>query len=465
MNTTLTSRLKDLILSIKRNPNQTFGYNVYLPHDLLSEMKLYLSQIAAKEKQYADILHYEIVEHGIEDILKPALARLQLVGYTYEQYPEIVRDCLRALLMYTVQNYPVHVIWMPVRSGTSSREESIQKLVDTLNLTSYSYATPIWELKYGVENALINWNGEKWSITALGELFISLSIPSGTVLLLLIELYLHSPSTITPHSLNQWHMSKEFLQAVLDAECFTVDIGDEKYSFMELDYKMSYLNRLDILQLTSTIDRTLERRPQDGEFGDIPTFYIADDFFEVSLTDFGRDIVTKVMDEEHNPLRFLIPDLLAFELSGIKYYDAKDERILTEIAKLSDSASEVIQDQKPAIEAILKDVREHRASISTLRTLPPTIEKLCKNILIQSNILSPGDDKAMFNEIIDRLKKLTKSSSVLKEDTLQYLHSIDRNKILHANITPTDEILNVYISLCLNVLLRVLQDYTEYKSR
>ena len=133
-------------------------------------------------------------------------------------------------------------------------------------------------------------------------------------------------------------------------------------------------------------------------------------------------------------------------------------------SNLSKKYKTIVGDQLPAINSIISEVQNGSISISTLRAIPPTIERICKNILIEKNILKKGDDKTALGNIIKEFEVLLNTTPVLQEDTVQLIKSFGRNPFLHGNLTPNDEIQSVYVTLMLNVLNRILQDYGSYTS-
>jgi len=162
---------------------------------------------------------------------------------------------------------------------------------------------------------------------------------------------------------------------------------ENNYTLSHLDPNMTYLNRLDDFGLIETIDITEERRMLHEDIN-MPIIYIGDDFFQISLTTYGSEIITNVLNNQMDLLSILVNDLVSYELTGNKYQifhrsDGIDLLILN-IQKFP----EITGDQVNVISDILKAVKNNRTSTIILRSIPPTIERILKNILSERRIIS-----------------------------------------------------------------------------
>jgi hypothetical protein len=433
----LAYRLKDLIFQLESNPNDALFYDIRIPSKLLSEAKKYLVEITNGVENGKDILKKEISSEFLGILINQILARLYSLDITWTKNAPLIVDSIKYSLNYLVRNYPCHIAWYPVRIGIEYPNEKVQEIDNLIGLTSFTYLTPIYELRYGVSNSLFTWNGCSWRITPLGDFFKSLSVSTGTLFLLMVEEYFSVPYERGPFAVNPWHIP---------------------------DPNLEFLKRLGDFGLTYTIDRTNERRilPEDSE---VPILYIADDYFEVSLTKFGRDVISKCLSQKSSSLPMIVSNLISFELNGSEYLDFAD---LDAGQKLIDFAKEVqvlTGDQLKAITSIVEDLGKGTSPIAILRSIPPTIEAILKNALFANGSIKRNDiSKITLNKVYNLLEDLIKiGNPLIQEDTILCIKSVDRNSLLHANVTPSGDLAKAYVNLMLNILVKIYQDYSNWE--
>jgi hypothetical protein len=460
----LTSRIKQLIIQLEKYPDDSMDIDIAVPYHLLQKINRYFIEEASNVREGDRIIRNELESNRVEDVIRRTLYKLLSVGITYSTNPSIVEESIQYALKYIVHNYPVHLAWSPVNMGIPYPNKLIQELDSRIGLTRLDITSPWEELHYGMENSLFFWSGQSWRITPLGVFFKSLSLPSGTVFLLMLENYLNVPERKTPFNANPWHISKQFLEAFLKKGKSQVDIGDGKYDFIEYDPNMYLLNRLGQFQLTNTVDLTEQNRSMPDEIDGIRVLHIADEFYEISLTSYGKEIVRRVVDESPNILRSMIENLVTFELSSKQYYETTTDEaigIMTESVRLNKA---IVGDQLEPLLEITKALQIKRLDILTLRALPPTIERILKNILIETKTLDKSNSTITLGGIIAKFDGLISSGGVvIQYDTLQYIKSIDRNSLLHGSVSPNGGIREALINLMVNVLIKIFEDYSKWK--
>ena len=281
----------------------------------------------------------------------------------------------------------------------------------------------------------------------------------------MLENYLNVPERRTAFNINPWHTSKAFLKALSEKGKSYVDIGEGLYELREHDPNMYFINRLDQFQLTNTIDLTEEHRSMPDEINGIPVLHIADDFYETSLTDYGKEIINRVLDESPNILRSVIENLITFELSGQEYFNTTDKLVIKELENLTKKNPEIIGDQAEPIKEICRDLSEKKWDILTLRSMPPTIEKILKNILIEIGEIERSNSVITLGGLINKFEALiSRGISAIPFETIQYIKQIDRNSVLHGSISPNGGIRESLINLMVNVLIKILEDYSHWKT-
>lgn len=465
MVTSLTSRIHEIINQLEKFPNDPMDMDIAVPYQLLKKSNQFFIQEASKEKKGDSIIRSEIQSNRVEDVIKRILFKGLSVGVTYSSNPKLVEDSTQYVLKYIIQNYPVHLSWSPVNLGVQYPNQEVEKLDSQVRLTRLELVSPWEELYYGIENSLFSWNGESWRISPLGKFFKSLSIPTGTVFLLMLENYLNVPERKTPFNINPWHTSKAFLKALIERGKSNVDIGEGIYDLSDYDPNMYFINRLDQFQLTNTIDLTEEHRSMPDEVDGIAVLHIADHFYETTLTKYGKEIVTRVLDESPSILRSVIENLTTFELSGQEYFNTTDKAVIKELEDLTKKNPEIIGDQDEPIKDICRDLSEKIWDVLTLRSIPPTIEKVLKNILIEIGEIDRSNSTITLGGIIKKLEALVSTgTNIIPFDTIQYVRHIDRNSLLHGSISPNGGIRESLINLMVNVLIKILEDYALWKS-
>lgn len=465
MVTSLTSRIHEVINQLEKFPHDAMDMDVAVPYQLLKKSNQFFIQEATNKKNGNSIIRSEIQSNRVEDVIKRILFNVLSVGVTYASEPKLVEDSIQYVLKYIIQNYPVHLSWTPVNLGVHYPNKEVEKLDSQVRLTQLELVSPWEELHYGIENSLFSWNGERWRISPLGKFFKSLSIPTGTVFLLMLENYLNVPERKTPFNINPWHTSRAFLKALIEKGKSYVDIGQGTYDLIEFDPNMYLINRLDQFQLTNTIDLTEENRSMPDEIDGVPVLHIADDFYETTLTDYGKEIVTRVLDESPSILRSVIENLITFELSGQEYFNTADKAVIKQLEDLTQGNLEIIGDQVEPIREICRDLSEKKWNVLTLRSIPPTIEKVLKNILINVGEIDRSNSTITLGGIINRFEALVSSgTNVIPFDTIQYIRHIDRNSLLHGSVSPNGGIRESLINLMVNVLIKILEDYALWKS-
>lgn len=462
MSLNLTSRLKDLIHQMESNPRDSLGIDLYVPYPLLSGTRKYFRERAENIKNGNTIINREIGGNSLELVIRRTLFKLLSIGYTYDMNRELVEDSIKYVIDHLIANYPCHVVWSPINMGVQPPSELIKAIDEQVRLTWIAYSSPWYELTYGIENSLFTWDGHKWKVTSLGEFFTSLSIPSGTVFLLLVEIYFGSSHSNDAFAVNPWHMSREFLEAFNNRKNIHVDIGEVEYSLSAFDPNMDYLSRLSEFQMTQTIDKTEERRP-DFDDQTIPVIYIADDYYETELTKNGGEIIKRALQGSNDLLELLVQNLIAFELSGNKYFNLHEVAI--KLLERAQRCPSITGDQFSPIKAILDSLSLGNASIVTLRAILPTIERILKNILVEAGLIEKQKHITLGGITSEFRNLISNAHPIIQEDTIQYIHTLDRNSILHGTISPNDEIKDALINLMLNVLLKIYHDYELWKTR
>jgi hypothetical protein len=77
------------------------------------------------------------------------------------------------------------------------------------------------------------------------------------------------------------------------------------------------------------------------------------------------------------------------------------------------------------------------------------------------------EEHNIFKEMIDNLiteELISDGKYVLRFDTIQYIKSIERNSLMHGSISPSGEICECFIAIMINVLIKIFEDYGEWKS-
>ncbi len=463
MSVSLVSSLRDLLLKIKNNPKESFAFSkIYADELLLRKMKDYVVQISKGNKHERQIIQNEILNNGIEEIVKPILLKLDSIGYTYPQNNSIIESSLFYAISFIINNYPMHICWHPFRSGIEYPSKEVEQIDHLINLTSTDYFSPYTELKYAIENCLLTWNCKVWNVTPIGDLFLSLSPTTATVFLLKLEIYLNQPGTENAFDFNPYHMSHKFLQKLYEAQKVYVDLGDARYTLLEDDPNMTYLSRIQDFDLVYTNDLTLSRRSQD-EIEGIQMIYIGDDFFETLLTDFGREVIGQAINSENKFLGTLIENLIKIEISGAKYFEFHDKKDNDELLNLAANNKEILNGQYSVIKDIVQHINAGKPDIHLLRSLYPSIESILKKILTQEKLMDSSEQKLTLFTIIARFRSVLDKKPILRKETLDYLSSMDRNNILHGSITPTDQLILWYLNLTLNFLSMVLKDYENHR--
>jgi len=464
----LTARIKQIISQLEKYPHNSMEIDLSVPFELLQNAnKIFIEEVSKFQPENANrIIKIELESNGIEYIVKGILYKLLALNVTYTSNPTLVKDSIQYTLKYVIRNYPVHLSWFPVRSGVNYPNKEIEEIDQRIKLTSFGSISPWFELQYGINNSLFIWTGKRWKITPIGIFFKTLSIPSGTVFLLMLENYLNVPERKTPFNINPWHISRKYLEEFIKNDGISVDVGEGEYSLFEFDPNMDFLNRLDDFQLTNTNDLTSERRPENIAEDCVPVFYIADDFYETKLTSNGEKVVEKVLQNSNNILLTIIENLMTLELAGGEYFEFENYETINLLKSLTFINNEIIGDQQHAISEILANIAAGNKDITTLRAIPPTIEKILKNILIITGDVGKGDSKAALGDLIKTFKnKVSNGSEVLAPDTIHLINSIERNSILHGNITPDGNIREAFITIMLNVLIKILNEYQLWKNK
>ncbi|UTW64543.1 hypothetical protein KFE98_10505 [bacterium SCSIO 12741] len=465
MITPLTSRLHQTLNQLEKFPHESFDIDVAVSYPLLKKAKQILLEEAGKKEKGDRIVQNEILSNRLEDIVRRILYKLLSVGVTYESDAKLVEECTQYVLEYVVKNYPGHLSWRPINMGVHTSGE-VKSLDAKVNLTHLDLPSPWEELHYGIENSLFSWNGERWRISPLGKFFKSLSLSSGTVFLLMLENYLNVPERNTAFNANPWHMSKEFLKAFMAEGKSYLDIGEEMYDLRKFDPNMYYLNRLEQFQLANTVDRTEDMRATPPELDGIQVFTMADDVYETSLTDYGKEIVLRVLDESPSVLRSVLENLITFELSGHEYFNSADKTVVKELQDRAEKNREMVGDQLEPLQDICTNLLERKWDILTLRSIPPTIERILKNMLIEAGEVKKSDSSITLGGITKKMEKLNSDGRpIIPFDTIQYVRQIDRNSLAHGSISPNGGIRESLINLMVNVLIKILDDYEMWKAK
>lgn len=458
--------MKKVINQIEKYPKDSIDIDLVLPYKFQKKLNQQFIDKSKKKKNGEKIIKHEIDSNRISETVNKTLYKLMSVGIEYDTSPELVEQAILYSFDYLIENYPVHLVWSPVNFGIHYPNSEIEKIDKQVRLTNYDYTSPWKELHYGIENSLFFWNGTTWTITPLGKFFKTLSIPTGSVFLLMLENYFNVPERKSPFNINPWHISKVFLKKFLEEEDIYVDIGEGSYKLMELDPNMEYLNRLDEFQLTTTSDLTLERRSEQPEEVDgIPIIHFGDDFFCTNLTDYGKEIILRVLDESPSILKSMIKNLVTFELSGSEYFEITESSGLERLIELANEHPEITGDQLEPIQEICKSLKEGRTDITTIRAIPPTIEKILKNILIVFSILDRSNSRITLGGIIREYENLISNGQpIINFDTIQYIKNMDRNSLMHGSISPNGEIKEALINLMLNILIKIYEEYEIKKN-
>ena len=185
------------------------------------------------------------------------------------------------------------------------------------------------------------------------------------------------------------------------------------------------------------------------------------------LTPYGTEVVDTALKEDDNLLSLFTQNLVTFELRGDYYHSFERAESTEKLGRIAAEHSNITRDQLSAIQQILDEVRHGNVTISTLRGIPPTIERVLKNILLDQKIISQSQmTTTTLGGVIREFQSLIdQGNPIIQTDTIRYMNTFDRNSILHANITPNEEIRNALIHLMLNVLLKIYQDYIAFSIR
>jgi hypothetical protein len=460
----LASRIKKRIGQFYAEPTDSLDYNLSAPSSLLREARKYLRNAAKTVENGNAIIRQELGANGIETTVHQVILKLRALGYTPGEYPDLELRSVKFTIDHLLRNYPCHVVWTPVKLGVHPPDDTVAAIENQIQLTNFSFPKPWHELEYAVQNALASWNGNRWIVSPAGRVLAGLSTSAATVYLLSLETYLYASDSSSLFNQNPWHMSLEFLSSFLDHESVTVDIGEGEYTLSKLDTNMAYLNRLGDFELITTHDRTLERRVPPTQ-GGLPVLHFADDFFETELTAFGRRVLETVVRERYSALAFVANHMVTSELTGARPLLFTEKEGPNDLEKISKEYAAITGDQNTVIQKILDDVRNRCTSILTLRSVPPTLERIIKNILIAEGALRKDKEATMtLGGCVNVIKGMqAKGTCPFRSDTLSYIQSIERNAVLHGNITPTDVILESFLNIMLNTLLKVYQDYAEHQ--
>ncbi len=204
-------QLKNTILQLASDPQDPLGFDIQVPYSLLSKTRVFFAESARSMENGDQIIRHEIHSESLVATIRQVLAKLRSLGLNWESNTILVEESVRHAVKYAIENYPCHIAWSPVRTGIPHANEEIERIDNQVGLTSFSYISPLFELQYGIANALFCWSGEQWRITPLGDFFNTLSFPAGTVYLMLVEMYFSTPWARGPFEVNPWHMSREFL--------------------------------------------------------------------------------------------------------------------------------------------------------------------------------------------------------------------------------------------------------------
>ncbi|NOQ23051.1 MAG: hypothetical protein GQ565_10455 [Candidatus Aegiribacteria sp.] len=460
----LSSRIKKRISQLLATPTDDLDYNLLVPSSLLREARKYLRNAAKTVENRDEIIRQELGANGIETTVLQVLLKLHALGYAPGESPDLVLRSVKFTIDHLLRNYPCHVVWTPVKLGVHPPDDTVATIENQIRLTSFDFPKPWNDLEYAVQNTLASWNGYRWIVSPAGRVLAGLSTAAATVYLLSLETYLCASDSSSPFNQNPWHMSLEFLSSFLDHESVTVDIGEGKYTLSELDDNMTYLNRLGEFELITTHDRTLERRGPLTQ-GGLPVLHFADDFFETELTAFGRRVLETVVRERDSAVALVADHMVTSELTGTRPLLFTEMEGANDLEKISKEHAAITGNQDVVIQKILDDVRNRCTSILTLRSVPPTLERIIKNILIAEGAFQKDKEAMMtLGGCVKVIKGMqAKGTCPFHSDTLSYIQSIERNAILHGNITPTDVILESFLNIMLNTLLKVYQDYAEHQ--
>ena len=460
----LAVKLKDTMLQLERDPLDPRGYSIHVPYSLLSSTREFLATYAMTKEHGDQIVRHELHSSSLETMIRQVLARLESLGKNWKKDRDLVERSVQYVVKHAIDNYPCHVAWKPVRSGIYNTDEEVDLINRQVGLTSFCYTSSFYELEYGVSNALFCWSGDRWRLTPLGEFFMTLSFPAGTVYLLLIEMYYSVPHASGPFEITPWHISREFLEAICGLESATVDIGQEEYTLLNLDPNLDFINRLTSFELVQIVDRTEERRIPQEEM-DVPILYLGDDLYESSLTEYGKHIVRQSLQQQDEPLSVLVSSLIDFEITGSNYYNFKDSTSLEELVAIAKDFAPITGDQQDAIDEIAKHWQSGSPPILILRALPPTIETVLRNILVHHGKLAETEaGRIMWRGLCNKFEELGNNKVViLKRDTLAYLKNLMRNDFLHGSISPNDQCASAFANLMCNVLLKIYQNYASWK--
>jgi len=461
----LTSRLREILSKIKIDPKESFSVSkIIVPDGLLQKIKAHMLERSKGHQHEKQIIQNEIFNNGLEDIINPILHKLASVGYLYEKQAAVVEECLKYAIGFIVANYPMHIRWYPFRAGIDYPSKEVKQIDKLIDLTSTSYFTPYFEIRYAIENSLLAWNGKKWAVTPLGEVFISLSPAPGTVFLLKLEMYLNKPGRESAFDFNPWHMSEAFLQKLYDKEKIYVSLGDDEYTLSTADPNMTYLGRIEEFELVYTVDKTEEMRaPVETETSSgIPIFPLGDDFFETLKTELGSQVIGQALNKRNDFLGVLIENLIKIELSGSKYFEFSESKDFAKLLELAKRNKPIMKSQLKVIEDIVRKIEAGDIQIHLLRSIYPSIEAVLKNILVREKLLDPSDTKMTLGPVISKFRVQLTVKPILQKETLDYLSGMERNSVLHGSISPTDQILESFLTLTLNFLMMVLQDYEGY---
>lgn len=431
---------------------------IHLNPKLYNILKTHLLETTKKHKQRKKIITDEILNNGLEEMLKPVYYKLSSIGYNYSDDSEIMEASLKYTLDTVLKNYPLHKKWTPFRTGILHSSSQVEEIDNLIGLDSVEYPQPYYEFQYAIENSLVTSNGVNHKLTSLGNLFISLSSLTAPVFILKLESYCHTTGTE-----DQWHISQEYLKSLNDQSSIYLDFGDSRYTLLELDPNLTYLRRLDDLGLMYTKDHTLERRMAENIDSSIPTFHIGDDFIEMGLTDLGRRVLSQVLDEDLGLLDRVIQDLIQLELSGKKNLALISNEDLNEILDLTIKFPKIILNEAQSIEDIITDVKKNNLSLHHLRGIMPSIEAIMRQILNNEGHLTEKDKKITLGGLTDRYRTLLKTTPIISKDILDFFNTLERNKLLHGTMAPSDQILEIYLGMALNFLLLILREYQQYK--
>ena len=288
------------------------------------------------------------------------------------------------------------------------------------NLTSNVYT-----LSYAEQLGLCFWNGERWALSPLGDMFLTL--PSSDLakrLILILEV------TRSVGKGDKWHMPLDFIEQLLQ-----VLTTMERSTFQELSQALEetygpiwriWISRLYGLNLISVI-------------GD-----------QIEISSIGHRMLNKVLRFPNDPLYAVAESLSEAGTSAISLTMWIIRRVL-EVMK-DPLLDKWRQDISEAIENLKE--RNYKA---TLRTLLPCIEGIVREIYIMCGL---GGANESLRPMIRELRE----NKWVSERVEGLVKALGRDEVLHGLDRMTREDAGFYAHLAMMAIVELIKDYRRHQN-